>query len=61
MDEWDKRLTLPLQEGYSKWFGKMSACVSGHTAVPRELDTPGIPYLACIHIYSMEVARTSTH
>ena len=28
-------------------------------AVPQELDTPGLPYLACIH--SFEVSRTSTH
>ena len=51
-------LTLPLREGYSKWLGKISVCVSD-PAVPQELDTPGLPYLACIH--SSEVARTSTH
>ena len=28
-------------------------------AVPQELDTPGLPYLACIH--SSEVARISTY
>ena len=28
-------------------------------AVPHELDTPGLPYLACIH--SFKVAITSTH
>ena len=49
-------LTLPLREGYCKWFGKMCVC---DPAVPQELDTPGLPYLACIH--SSEVARTSTH
>ena len=27
-------------------------------AVPQELNTPGVPYLACIH--SCEVARMST-
>ena len=51
-------LTLPLWEGYSKWFGKMSVCVSD-PAVPQELDTFGLPYLAYIH--SSKVARTSTH
>ena len=51
-------LTLPLLEGYCKWFGKKSVCVSGHPAVPQELDTPGLPYLACIHF--SKVARTST-
>ena len=51
-------LTLPLREGYSKWFGKISVRVSD-PAVPQELDTPGLPYMACIH--SSEVARTSTH
>ena len=35
--------------------------VSGHTAVPQELDTPGLPYLACTCIHSFEVATTSTH
>ena len=52
-------LTLPLWEGYSKWFGKMSVCVSGPTAVPQELDTLGLPYLACTH--SSKVARMNTH
>ena len=51
-------LTLPLREGYSKWFGKISVCVSD-SALLKKLDTPGLPYLACIH--SSEVARTSTH
>ena len=44
-------LTLHLWERYCKWFGKMPVCA--------EPDTPGLPYLACIH--SSEVARTSTH
>ena len=52
MDEWDKWLTLPLQEGYSKWFRKMSACVSGHTAVPRELDT------VCLCVWFRSTAKT---
>ena len=53
-------LTLPLRKGYSKWFVKISVCVSvSDSALPQKLDTPGLPYLACIH--SSEVARTSTH
>ena len=50
-------LTLPLREGYSKWFGNISVCVSD-PALPQKLDTSGLPYLACIQ--SSEVARTST-
>ena len=34
-------LTLPLREGYSKWFGKLSVRVSD-PAVPQKLDTPDI-------------------
>ena len=49
-------LTLSLQEGYCKWFGKMSVC---GPAVPQELDTPGLPYFACIH--SSDMTRASTH
>ena len=52
------QLTLPLQESYCKWFGKMSVHVSD-PAVPQELDTPGLSYLAHMHFF--EVARTSTH
>ena len=53
-------LTLPLWDGYCKWFWK-NVCVCLHDpAVPQELDTHGLPYMAaCIH--SSKVARMSTH
>ena len=49
-------LTHPLREGYSKWFGKISVCVSD-SAVLHKLDTPGLPYLPWLH--SFEVAKRS--
>ena len=36
-------LTLHLREGYSKWFVKISVCVSvSDSALPQKLDTPGL-------------------
>ena len=62
--------TICLQQLKTSWVGRVTVnglekflsvsrcvCVSD-PAVPQKLDTPGLPYLACIH--SSEVVRMST-